>query len=465
MAFPNAVPPTPMVPLSPDEAVSVLQQAVTEHAGRNEFSVKVFRKIQISASPSHIASFEGATVEHLVNPELWLPKLAGSGPIFVLAVRHASEQIALCTIQPAMMVGQQHEVDPAVVDSPDWRGPPAITYPTAADRAAQDQRGAMSALSRLSGVPGSAGDPTSRGQRSPPSGDAGHSDARIALVEAQYRLELASLAKSIESQTRATERQIATLMDTVKLATSAPREPQKSIMDQIPALVAAAAPFVTAILSRSESEAKARRESDARREAREAEQRAEMTKLLLDMSNRASSASGDMAKILSPMVEVTSQMSRTMLQQVATMRELSSPGEPQESMTTVIKAGIEALGEVMAARATAGVQPPALGPKSPAPPAAPESKSPHQNLAEMDPADLLGRIEAAIRAHHEPVELASAFREAVAQNKGVAESVTEAGGPLKFFRARLTDAWIASAEHAPYIAQLVKALSAAPAAG
>ena len=163
------------------------------------------------------------------------------------------------------------------------------------------------------------------------------------------------------------------------------------------------------------------------------------------------------------MVDAVSQMGRTVLQQVATMRELTAGEPPDDGMIGIVKAGVQAFGEYMTAKASTPVTTPQLPPGQPQPQKPPE-KVPEKNeneeyLKNTPPETILASLENAIKAQHDASELSSAFLDAMQINEGAAKIVREAGGVMPFFKARLGEEWISKPENLPYIQNLIAVLT------
>lgn len=468
-----AIPQIRTGPYTIDDAIPLLQAKIAEKGGQDAFKVKIQRQASIAAPLNHIASFAQATIDHLANPETWLLALCGGGPLFVLTATHASEQLPTVTFRPPNLPGNPREPDPKVIGTPDWKGPPEITFPSERAPVVPSVASQVASLSALLGSSTPGSDPSARGQGSTPGGGAGHSTE---LQEVRHRLEMEAVQRAMDERSKATERQIAGLADSVKALAAAlsarPPEPQESVMKNLPALLAAAAPIIAAFSARADGDARARGEADARRETREAEARGDVMKMFATMNERASSSAGDMMKMMTPMVESVSTMGRTVLQQVATMRELTAGDQQEPGIMDLVKAGIGAWGDFMAAKA-AQPQQPRLPPARP--PQGPQGQPPTQPPEQVDPEDaaqieylkgaptddLLKAIEDAIRAHHDAEEVVESLLDAMEFNAGVGNAIKTAGGVVPFFRARLTDEWIGNAEHLPYMQSVLSTLSTA----
>ena len=97
-------------PPTMEEALGMIQAKRDEKGGLDSFKVKVHRRAGLGSPVVHVASLEEATVNHLANPEQWLPALAGGGPVFVLAVAHASEDLPFVFFSPPNLNGAPKQV-------------------------------------------------------------------------------------------------------------------------------------------------------------------------------------------------------------------------------------------------------------------------------------------------------------------------------------------------------------------
>jgi hypothetical protein len=465
-----------------DEALALIEAKAAEKS--NSFKVKVHRRIGLAAPLQHIASLEEATVEHLANPEQWLPALCGGGPIFTLAVCHASETVPNITFNPPNLSGAPRDIDPNIVKDPAWKGPTSIIYPNAAAKAQPAATGTtLESIVHLLGAPTTTPGSGTRGQD--PKVDAGGSPGVSA--EVLRRLDAEAVVRALAEAQKSTAAALADIrretMEAVKAVAASVAVPPKSIAQQLAELapvIATVAPLFVQMLSAGR-EATAAREAAQREEmARQREQadkaRDEMMKLLAAGNERAAASSGDIMKMVTPMVESVSVMGKTMLQQVATMRELSSVDQPPSEWVEIAKAGLGALAEVLAAKAAAspGAPPKQLAAPRPPPPAPaqPAQGVPETDVAAVEDAEhaqqieylktasveeILKHTEDAIKGEVDAEELAEAFLDAIQVNPAVAAEVQKAGGPLQLFRVRIGDEWLKA--HLAYAQALVSALT------
>ncbi len=93
------------------------------------FGVKVMRRAFNGGMPELIASLSAATVEHLVNPEQWIPSLCGGGNISMQGYHSTDLSKPVGGFLQVKISQEAKEVDPSVVGKTDWRGPGVIDFP------------------------------------------------------------------------------------------------------------------------------------------------------------------------------------------------------------------------------------------------------------------------------------------------------------------------------------------------
>ncbi len=108
----------------------MLRECVAKNGGVDSFAVKVHRRKHQGLPLDRIALLTGATVEHFVNPELWVPQLCGGGKL-MLSGYHASDSSKQIGgfVQFEVNTIPEHEVDFEVVKRADWRGPSSLEFP------------------------------------------------------------------------------------------------------------------------------------------------------------------------------------------------------------------------------------------------------------------------------------------------------------------------------------------------
>ena len=477
-------------PKTHEEAIGDIQAKIAEK-NLDSFKIKIHRKAGLGAQVVHVASLEEATLAMLASPEQWVPMLAGGGPIYLITVTAADEHIPFTNFQLANLIGAEKKVSSNTLKDPNWKGPTVLTYPNPEPVKSEgiDSIRELNNIRNVFGVPAPTTETSgSRGQDN--KGQGGDSG----LSEVQRRLDMAQLAGAFkdaltESQ-RSTERQLAEMREMVKALATQPQRPQKSIGE----ILAEATPLITAVgaiiaplistgrTEKIETEKLRAAEAAAQRE-REAKMNEQMMAMLSQTAEKAGNSTSEMMKIVGPVVDSMSMMGKTMLQQIATMKELSAGEPPEEGLGSILRTIAGAAGEYMAAKASA-MPPPQQrqlpAPRPPPAPAAPSGQpSPEEATGEeheatsqdeqaaqdeylrtADAEDVLARTTEAIKAQVAPAELAPAFVRAITLNPGVAQAVQTAGGPLPLFRARIADdGWLKA--HMQYVAALVQQLNVA----
>lgn len=445
----------PQVTKTYDEAMDAIRQMA--QAAGDDFRVKVLKRNgpSPSAPTEMIATYAAARVEHFAMPEAWLTQLAGGGSYVLVALHESEPNTPAGVLVLTPITGPAKQVDAGAVLRPGWTGPGTQLFPAVPP---SHTSSAAPSVRTLFGQPDAAGAVEDAGARaSVPAALAASGpsldrimEARFSMMDAQRRSDAEQITKMLDAQAKATDRQIAALTDVVKTVAQRPTAEPKSIVDQIVPLVAALAPVITPLISANkEAAAEARKlaaEENARREAREAEARKMERDMLMQMNERASNASNDMMKVIAPMVDAVSQMGRTVLQQVATMQEMTAPPAQEEGLGGLVREGARALAEVMAtkrAEIEAGMhtpqralpqntQPQVQPPATPAP----SGEITEEQFKALPAEEVIGEIVAALKAKHTASEVADGYMMALG-NAGFAHAVEAAGGPLKLFGPHL----------------------------
>lgn len=113
-----------------EEIIERLKQEV-EKSKIDSFRIKIYRKRQVGAFGEHILTLGEANISHLVNPEMWLPKICGGGPIFQITAFHASDFTVPAAQALAVQINGQPFDPPRVASlrQPGWNGPTELLYP------------------------------------------------------------------------------------------------------------------------------------------------------------------------------------------------------------------------------------------------------------------------------------------------------------------------------------------------
>jgi len=257
------------------ETIALLAKKAEEKG--DNFWVKVFRRRVQGQLPDSVATFGGASVQHFQHPEMWLPRLLGGGPTFLLSGYHEENLVVpigdFITINVPVDGNPpraSNEIDTSILKSPGWTGPRTLEWPTPEDvkRAQPAQQAgysvpslaaASSGNSAANNVPG--GGPSSgvsqlqwqlqqqslQMQQLQAQLEAAHSRAEAAQREAdevRRRNELESIKRDAEERQRASDAKIEKALARIEAMSQVQPAKVSSIIDQLPALIAAVAPIL-----------------------------------------------------------------------------------------------------------------------------------------------------------------------------------------------------------------------------
>lgn len=487
-----------MAPLTNDEILAKLSDRMRDTQEGDSWRVKVYRRRIGTAYPlpQHIATFDGSTLEMVANAEMWLPVLAGGGPLFELECYHTSNltQFAGAGRLRFTVQGEERPITRDVVKSGNWHGPPTIIYPLPVEEREQGSVYSVSPPPAPSGIsvvpPGATSTPypgtvatsptaapgavtTTVTQPSAPSAEVQRmmeqfqamkaqmeEKARreeIAAIERQHRLELSELRSRMEAQVQS----------------QSVRPAEKPVTEVVTSVLAAAAPIITMLM---ESSARARQEQQASLAAMNQQNQLLMAKLLERPSidpviqsilDKASQPKDEMM----PMVEAFSRMTRMSTQSIATAAELVARSNGQEehpamAIVREVRGAVEAITEGMKA---SRIQPPqqrqaalpAPPPPAPGMPAYNGTPAPAV-LSDAAPQSVLGRIEDSVRKHEDHVSVGNVLLDAIASGEdSVSKGMEAAGGNIiSLFQQRLGDSWlVADKANGEYIGKLARYLN------
>ncbi len=118
----------PARPLTPEDTLAIISDKAREKG--DSFTVRVQRRVSSSPTPQTVALLNGATAEQLAQPETWLTRLAGGGN-YLLTIYHSDDRLRMLGgVLLVTVKGDGVEVDPTVVDTPDWVGPKVMLFPS-----------------------------------------------------------------------------------------------------------------------------------------------------------------------------------------------------------------------------------------------------------------------------------------------------------------------------------------------
>lgn len=483
--------------LTNDEILAKLAERMSGTPEGDNFRVKVFRK-RIGGSypfPIHLATLDGATLDQLANAEMWLPVLAGGGPVFELECFHASDVARYAgggrlrfTVQ-----GEERPVSRDVTKQANWHGPSAVLYPLAVEPLPDS--GPVFAAGAPPAPPQGGVTVVAGGQQHPVYGasrfDGGPSpEMRNALMELEaMKRDLA--ARQQREELAAIERkhrmELLELEAKFKAQTQVQAVPQKPTGEIVIGLVAAAAPLITALM---ESQKAVRAEQQQSLAAIQQQNMLLMTKamerpsidpVMQQMMDRMAKAIEDRPKAaeeMQPILEAFSRMTKMSTNSVAMAADLIARNSGQEehpamNIVREVRAAVEAVSEgIKASR----IQPPARPPPQ-APPqqqyaALPAAQAPQapvptngatgpQEPVPDRPSTLLESIEARIRRYEDVESVGGQLLDAIAAAEpSVADGMYRAGGSIiDLFQMRM-GAWLnADPKNGPYIMSLAQYLT------
>jgi len=121
-----------IVNYTPEETIRLLAEKAK--TGTDRFVVKVSRRRGMAGLLEHIATLTEATVNHIANPETWLPILCGGGD-YGLQVSHMDEVSArMGGVLAYKFQGQPLEnVNTRALQFPNWNGPGSLIFPAATE--------------------------------------------------------------------------------------------------------------------------------------------------------------------------------------------------------------------------------------------------------------------------------------------------------------------------------------------
>jgi hypothetical protein len=472
-----------------DEEIARLVAKVAE-TSLDDFRVKVYRRATLGASMESIAVLDGARVEHLSTPDPWLVPLFGGGPFFVLTVYHASDlNTPIATVCPPAIAGAKplDEVQAHVMEAQGWQGPTRLHFAPRVAKPPAKRAAGITDLFSFGGGPLS-GEPAPRNAGSVDTGATSDSSfiarrlAEVSTAEAQLREQrlLAQIEETRRESERQAKRSEEKLAEIRAAIATRPAESAKPGIDVV-ALIGALAPILTSFAQQRAEDQRRRDELDARREEREQRAREESAKRESAMMERIASQSSETAKVFAAQTEMIGAMSRTVVQTIATMQELSAPAPQENDVAGLLKAGLGAFAEWAATaritkmeqaqqaqrRLTAGRPPATPAPGAPTPAAgfgdAQQSATGPQptgavEVKDADPQDVLAEVEKMLREHEEAEEVAGFYLEAMTTNPGVPPLVQGAGGTVGFFQQRLGAEWLNAPGNLDYVQTVLVAL-------
>lgn len=467
-----------------EETITLIRAKKEDSQHGDSFLVKVFRRSGavggFGGKTESLTTLGAATVQHIVNPEIWIPKLAGGGNFIlkVFANNEPGKQLGGDLI--VQVPGEPIAVNPAIVKMASWNGPAEMLYPEVGQ--AQSAPAPYVTLPNMTVVSTPSANMAAQTPAAHNVINTGPSSAELELKE-QLRAQQAMLAQmqseiarrdSLLNEERAARRdeqlrrEQATALSALeaKLDRLATATPAKSPGDLIATVATALTPLVQAFIqSSSETRQimlKAQSDNQATLQALMVKsmekpaidpQFAAMLNQFQTQIERLRESDPESKNVMSQMADAFGgmmNMSMEMMKQVAESGLMGGKSEPI-GMTVVkeIAKAIESFGRASAATVggrrrlpartapTALPQPPvaatATGPQQPIVPA--PTVAPNGFAGVVNPLD---EIEQRIRNEEDPKAVAAAFI-ACMGNPVVQAEIEEAGGIVKVFTDRLSE--------------------------
>lgn len=359
-----------------EETIALLNEKAKQGSG-DKFMVKVNRRGGMSGLPEHIATLTEATVEHIANPEVWLPMLCGGGE-FSLRVSHMDAPSAPVGGYLTFKFPGERFNSPRtqVVGTSTWVGPALLMFPARTSSGLPD--------GGPSPAPGVPAPPTFTSGYGIPPPQMGQSQVAAPsyvfdpgmeakreqlarqereLVEAKSKAEREAALR--ESELKQKERETALRHDfdaklkEAKETTTKPAE-----------MLAAAAPIVTALMTmmqqsrsdmlRMQEEAARRAEENSRRNTEMMLEMQKQTQALMMkmMENKGpdpmvtamleiqkASSTGN-AEMMTRMVDAMGTVSKTSIGMVEVLADIQLGGAPEHPMLAAVKEGVKAMAQL-----------------------------------------------------------------------------------------------------------------------
>ncbi len=119
-----------------EETLNLIREKAKEV---DNFNIKIYRVKHISLPAEVIASFSGAVLQNLVDPQLWLPQVAGGGKYRIQAYHQSDLAKPVGGFLSFLLDSEPREVDISAATRPGWQGPAELTYPLKEVRSAPDE--------------------------------------------------------------------------------------------------------------------------------------------------------------------------------------------------------------------------------------------------------------------------------------------------------------------------------------
>lgn len=496
-------------PLKPEETLALLTEKAK--VGGDAFTVKVNRKQGFGALYQTVAVLSGASIVHLGQPEMWLGPLCGGGD-FQLAIFHVDDPATrVGGFLFTNIKAQPTEVRPEVVSMPGWSGPPEIVFPKPGVANVFAQPPQQQVASGPTLTTGNMPPPQQVNAWGQPiampvqvAGDAYYEQRRREDEQrrederkreeahqrrlAELRAQEDEIKRKAEAQAiraEALERENKLRAEIAEREARAREEAAKAANNSASTkdLVLGLAPLVMQFIQSGREQQNAmlaemrrsQEQSAARFEAlveklsagQQGGIRPEMTAMLEIM--KASSASN--AEMMGRMVEATGMVAQMSTGMIETIADLNLGGQPPgHPMLEAVREGVRALSTLnqgtnagakkmvqQAAKLPADTA--ATAQKPPSPPQAPIQTQVTPNMPQAfdgaPPTNPVDRLEAMIRAHHEPVEEVAKFFFDSLNTPEMKTALNAVGGdPFALIGERLGAVWAMDDANTEYLKKL-----------
>lgn len=460
---------------SNDEIIAALQEKAKSDPGGDRWRVKVFRRKAAATFPIHVATLDGATVEHIANAEMWLPMLCGGGPHFTVECFHVSNpSIWVGGKMTFHIEGEPRDVDLAAVKSQHWRGPETIIYPVPqSTQTHQPVYGTSASPTGTTGAPPMHGNTV----QVPVGSQSGASSAQRELDA--LRAEIAAMKARTEREE--IERRHREEMDKLRAEIRASQsvKPASDIGATIASAIAALGGMLMPIVQKTMEQGHEMRIKTMELQAQQAtDQRTMLSEMakkpqtdpviekVLDkmdrLVERVTEKKDDGSHVVAmtdAYAKMTKMTASTIGMLMDTMRPSDGPEPPALAVMKEVRGAIEAFADGMKANAAvknkvnqgpSGAQP--AGPQTYAPP----GTQPQQLPAPATP--LLDAIETQIRRHEDPDEIAKRFLDNIETDEIRTAIQAVDGNVIALFEQRLGNWLTENGTNGEYGTRLAKAL-------
>lgn len=249
---------------TPEETIGMIRAKAQDGQHGDSFIFKAFRRLGVvggfGGHNESLVTLGGASVQQISSPEEWLPKLVGGGNFIIKIYSDQDPGKQIGGDITLKVNGEPKSIDPSILKSATWHGPPELRFPTFEPLAAHPF---MSVPAQIPGGPVFPQQVTS----APTNTFVGPSAVELELkqqlqaqtqhVQAQQAAVVALQAALAEERAARREEQLrresASQMAELRaeIAKISNAQPQKSATDSIAALVGTFMPLAQALITSS----------------------------------------------------------------------------------------------------------------------------------------------------------------------------------------------------------------------